>query len=182
MYFRDGGCGGDKHGAEGGLLPAALPLRGKGRCVGAWVTLFAPRGKGAALERSAPGFGVSWEGRGLGAVYLSGRLGGRAGDGGCAAVYCGTLYVAAMPQGGRRALPAPAQGSRPLRIPFWGTGGWVPAIPSTPPQAHAAVNARLHPIRDATTHPYPLRVWHGCVNPAPKALAAGLEDLKEHTL
>ena len=27
-----------------------------------------------------------------------------------------------IPQGDRRALPAPAQGSRPLRIPFWGTG------------------------------------------------------------
>ena len=35
-----------------------------------------------------------------------------------------------IPQGDRRALPAPAQGSRPLRIPFWGTAHVFPRLPS----------------------------------------------------
>ena len=41
-----------------------------------------------------------------------------------------------IPRGDLRALPAPAQGSKPLRIPFWGTATVSPAAPvSQPPQA-----------------------------------------------
>ena len=57
------------------------------------------------------------------------------------------LISQTIPQGERRALPAPAQGSRPLRIPFWGTGsvsqnaaggrpllvGLPPSTPTTAP-------------------------------------------------
>ncbi len=39
------------------------------------------------------------------------------------------LLPQSLPQGERRALPAPAQGSRPLRIPFGGTGVRFPASP-----------------------------------------------------
>ena len=35
-----------------------------------------------------------------------------------------------IPRGDLRALPAPAQGSRPLRIPFWGTASAFPQPPS----------------------------------------------------
>ena len=39
-------------------------------------------------------------------------------------------YSPAIPQGERRALPAPAQGSRPLRIPFWEAASVFPRPPS----------------------------------------------------
>ena len=46
------------------------------------------------------------------------------------------LVFATIPRGDRRALPAPAQGTSPLGIPFWGTG---PSPPSSrlpvPPNA-----------------------------------------------
>ena len=42
---------------------------------------------------------------------------------------CPRLLPQSLPQGERRALPAPAQGSRPLRIPFGGTGVRFPASP-----------------------------------------------------
>ena len=35
-----------------------------------------------------------------------------------------------IPRGERRALPAPAQGIHPLRIPFWGTAAVSPRLPS----------------------------------------------------
>ena len=48
----------------------------------------------------------------------------------------GRLVFATIPRGDRRALPAPAQGTSPLDIPFWGTG---PSPPSSrlpvPPNA-----------------------------------------------
>ena len=40
-----------------------------------------------------------------------------------------------IPRGERRALPAPAQGINPLRIPFWGTAADSPQPPSPTPQA-----------------------------------------------
>ena len=61
-----------------------------------------------------------------------------------------------IPRGERRALPAPAQGIHPLRIPFWGRQ----PFPRSPRPPNAAGGK-------------PLLVGRVCVNPAPKALAAG---------
>ena len=41
----------------------------------------------------------------------------------------GRLVFATIPRGDRRALPAPAQGTSPLGIPFWGTGPHLPRLP-----------------------------------------------------
>ena len=46
----------------------------------------------------------------------------------------GRLVFATIPRGERRALPAPAQGTSPLGIPFWGTGPHLPRLP-VPPNA-----------------------------------------------
>ena len=89
-------------------------------------------------------------------------------------------FSPAVPQGERRALPAPAQGTNPLGIPFWGPASSFPV--SRPPKRRrrqaparglAAVFPRLRPMRNETKHPCPLLVGHGCVYTAPKALAAG---------
>ena len=39
-------------------------------------------------------------------------------------------FLPAVPQGERRALPAPAQGTNPLGIPFWGPASSFPVSPS----------------------------------------------------
>ena len=56
----------------------------------------------------------------------------------------------AVPRGDRRALPAPAQGTNPLGIPFWGTGLIFPrlSIPQTPQAAGPCSWAcrRLRPL------------------------------------
>ena len=44
------------------------------------------------------------------------------------------LVFATIPRGDRRALPAPAQGTSPLGIPFWGTGPHLPRL-HVPPNA-----------------------------------------------
>ena len=44
----------------------------------------------------------------------------------------GRLVFATIPRGDRRALPAPAQGTSPLGIPFWGTGPHLPRLPVSP--------------------------------------------------
>ena len=102
-------------------LPCPL---GKGRCGGAGATLFAPAGQ-KRYRVGAPDFGLS---RGKGvceAVCPSGDVWqARRGRGGRVAAACvprSRRVSAAVPQGERRALPAPAQGINPLRIPFWGT-------------------------------------------------------------
>ena len=73
----------------------------------------------------------------------------------------------AIPQGERRALPAPAQGIHPLRIPFWGIGLRFPAAPpyvpknrrrrQAPAPEPAAVYSRHRPNRNETQHPRPIR-------------------------
>ena len=89
-------------------------------------------------------------------------------------------FPPAVPRGKRRALPAPAQGTNPLGIPFWGPASSFPV--SRPPkrrrrQAPARGPAAVYPhhrsMRNETKHPCPLLVGHGCVFHAPKALAAG---------
>ena len=50
-------------------------------------------------------------------------------------------YSPAIPQGDRRALPAPAQGSRPLRIPFGGTAASFP-VSASPNRRRRQVPAR----------------------------------------
>ena len=59
-------------------------------------------------------------------------------------------YSPAVPRGERRALPAPAQGSRPLRIPFWGPAVIFPLPPSPKtPQAASPCSwacRRLRPL------------------------------------
>ena len=53
----------------------------------------------------------------------------------------GRLVFAAIPRGDRRALPAPAQGTSPLGIPFWGTGPHLPRLPVSPsPQTPQAAS------------------------------------------
>ncbi len=77
----------------------------------------------------------------------------------------------------RRALPAPAQGSRPLRIPFGGTAAVSPRPPSpkkrrrrqAPARGPAAVYSRHRPNRTETQSARPLLVGRALVDPEPKA-------------
>ena len=85
-----------------------------------------------------------------------------------------------IPRGERRALPAPAQGIHPLRIPFWGRQPFPPRLPSpnrrrrtAPARGPSAVYALCRRNRNETKRPCPLLVGHGCVNTEPTALAAG---------
>ena len=62
-------------------------------------------------------------------------------------------FFPCRPRGGRRALPAPAQGTSPLGIPFWGTGPHLPRLPVSPspktPQAASPCSwacRRLRPL------------------------------------
>ena len=70
----------------------------------------------------------------------------------------------AVPQGERRALPAPAQGIHPLRIPFWGNRRFLrsPRPPKrrrrqAPARGPAAVYSLYRPLRNETQHPRPIR-------------------------
>ena len=58
-----------------------------------------------------------------------------------------------IPRGERRALPAPAQGIHPLRIPFWGTAAVSPRLPSP---NHRLLPPSPRPNRTAA-HPPPAR-------------------------
>ena len=84
-----------------------------------------------------------------------------------------------IPQGERRALPAPAQGSRPLRIPFWERLRFPPFTPSPTPQAASPCSwtcrrvRALPPDRNETKQVRPLLMGRTCVTHAPTALAAG---------
>ena len=129
---------------------AALPRGGKGRCGCAYSTLFAPAGR-RRFRVGAPDFGVSRRKGVCGAVCPSRAVwqARREAENGAAPPHSrrvpanvatafaypaqtappGPLFPLAIPRGDRRALPAPAQGSRPLRIPFWGNGGHRPHHP-----------------------------------------------------
>ena len=78
-----------------------------------------------------------------------------------------------FPRGDRRALPAPAQGINPLRIPFWGTGRPQRRRRQAPARGPAAVYPLHRPNRNVPQCPIPLLMGHGRVYPEPKALAAG---------
>ena len=85
-----------------------------------------------------------------------------------------------IPPGERRALPAPAQGSRPLRIPFVEPAPVFPVSPSpkrrrrtAPARGPSAVYALCRRIRNETQRASPLLMGLGCVNTPPKALAGG---------
>ena len=88
-------------------------------------------------------------------------------------------FPPAVPRGDRRALPAPAQGTSPLGIPFWGTGLTFPPSPRPPKRRRrqaparglAAVCALSRPARNVKKRPCPLLVGHGRVDLEPKALA-----------
>ena len=85
----------------------------------------------------------------------------------------------AIPPGERRALPAPAQGSKPLRIPFWERLRFPPFTPSPTPQAASPCSwtcrrvRALPPDRNETKQVRPLLMGRTCVTHAPTALAAG---------
>ena len=79
----------------------------------------------------------------------------------------------AVPQGERRALPAPAQGIHPLRIPFWGNGSRFPAAPhlqnaaggkpllmGLPPSVPSSA-----PIEPNRSKPAPFVTGRACVAP-----------------
>ena len=89
----------------------------------------------------------------------------------------------AVPQGERRALPAPAQGINPLRIPFWGTGLHFPVAPfpnaaggrllllSLPPSTSTTA-----PTEPKRSNPAPFVTGRGCVAFGPTALAVDTVD------
>ena len=142
---------------------AALPQRGKGRCGGRRRRCLPRWGKGAAVWRAwfwlvrgemlfmrrfalQEGLAGAPGGRGKTALLIRAhpsRAGRRARSTGGASRAAktahssrGRLVFATIPRGERRALPAPAQGTSPLGIPFGGTG---PSPPSSrlpvPPNA-----------------------------------------------
>ena len=89
------------------------------------------------------------------------------------------LIPQTIPPGERRALPAPAQGSKPLRIPFWGAAAVSPHPRPPTPQAASPCSwtcrrvRALPPDRNETKQDRPLLVGRACVTHAPKAPAAG---------
>ena len=89
------------------------------------------------------------------------------------------------PAGLRRALPAPAQGIYPLRIPFAAArlaGRCTFPVANrrrrtAPARGPFAVYTLRHSNRNAPQHARPLLVGRACVNPEPKALAGGTAAL-----
>ena len=149
---------------------AALPQRGKGRC-GVRRRRCLPRwGKGAAVWRAwfwlvrgemlfmrrfalqeglagAPGGGekplcvFARILQGLADAPGARGTGGASRAAKTARSSRGRLVFATIPRGERRALPAPAQGTSPLGIPFWGTGPHLPRLPVSPsPQTPQAAS------------------------------------------
>ena len=167
------------------LGDAALPRRGKGRCQCAGSTLFAPAGQ-KRFRVGAPDFGrVAGESCLRSALPIKNGWQARREDGSmpsCAPR--GRRVPATIPRGDRRALPAPAQGINPLRIPFWGTATISPSAPvpqrrrrQVPARGPAAVYSNHRPNRNETKRPSPLLVGLGRVYTAPKALAGGTAAL-----
>ena len=80
-------------------------------------------------------------------------------------------YSPAVPRGERRALPAPAQGTSPLGIPFWGNVPQKRRRRQAPARGPAAVCALTAPPETKKKRPCPLLVGHGRVGSEPTALA-----------
>ena len=137
---------------------AALPRWGKGRCWVRRRRCLPRWGKGAAVWRAwfwlvrgemlfmrrfalQEGLAGAPGGRGKTALLIrahpsrAGRRARSTGDGGAsraaktARSSRGRLVFATIPRGERRALPAPAQGTSPLGIPFWGAAVIFPVTP-----------------------------------------------------
>ena len=175
------------------LATLPCPRRGKGRCQCAGLTLFAPLGQKRfrvarlILEASRERAG-SW-----GALPIRNGWQARRGTGKGARRF--TIFrtrksqrsapsarpvLPAIPQGERRALPAPAQGIHPLRIPFWGTATISPRLPSPNAAGGGPLRVGLPPSIPFTAPfgtkrsiPAPFVTGRGCVAFAPKALSAG---------
>ena len=105
-------CPGGARGAAGVRIRRCLPLRGKD-----------------AAEYGAPDHGfIAGESCLRGGLPLNGGRAARPGDGSMPSCAPWDRRVhEVIPQGERRALPAPAQGSRPLRIPFWEAASIFPS-------------------------------------------------------
>ena len=134
---------------SGAFSDAALPPQGQGALPVCGIDAVCPVGA-KALQSGAPDFGLSRERAGSwGALPIRNGWQARRGTGKGPRRF--TIFrtrksqrsapsarpvFPTIPQGERRALPAPAQGIHPLRIPFWGTGLRFPAAPfSKTPQA-----------------------------------------------
>ena len=158
---------------------AALPQRGKGRCGVRRRRCLPRWGKGAAVWRAwfwlvrgemlfmrrfalQEGLAGAPGGRGKTALLIRsasfegwqtrpehGGTGGASRAAKTARSSRGRLVFATIPRGDRRALPAPAQGTSPLGIPFGGTGPISPVSPSPQtPQAASPCSwtcRRLYP-------------------------------------
>ena len=164
-----------------------MPRRGKGRCGCAYSTLFAPAGR-RRFRVGAPDFGVSRRKGACGAVCPSRAVwqARREAENGAAPPHSrrvpanvatafaypaqtappGPLFPLAIPRGDRRALPAPAQGSRPLRIPFWGTAAIVSVIPSPVPKTRLYNKSWGKEQKSGQSKPNQVK-WK-CKNPQPE--------------
>ena len=176
---------------SGAFSDAALPPQGQGALPVCGIDAVCPVGA-KALQSGAPDFGLSRERAGSwGALPIRNGWQARRGTGKGARRF--TIFRTrksqrsvpsagpvspAIPQGDRRALPAPAQGIHPLRIPFWGTAPVFPRSPSpktpqaTGPCSWACRRLLLpssHPERNAA-HPPPA---HGVGVRLPRAEGTG---------
>ena len=164
------------------------PWRARRRCVCAHSTLFALRAK--ALQSGAPDMGVVAKKSGSSKRFahqgaLPARRGRRSpscpfpwrarrpfpalmnGARSIAPSLPRPRFLPAVPRGERRALPAPAQGTNPLGIPFWGPASSFPVSPSPKtPQAAGPCSWGLPP---ANPHHRP----HAERNEAPMPPARG---------
>ena len=183
----------ERNDRTGGEMTLPCPT-GKGRCRCAYSTLFAPAGQ-KRFRVGAPDFGdIAERVESWGALPIRNGRQARRGTGKVPRRFtilriCKIQLFApsarpispGIPQGERRALPAPAQGIHPLRIPFWGNGSRFPAAPhlqnaaggkpllvGLPPSIPS-----IAPFGPKRSTPAPFVTGRVCVYLRPKALAAG---------
>ena len=160
-----------------------LALRGKGRCVGAGRRCLPRWGKGA-LGGRAPGFGglEGWRRAGSFHAQDSPFWARGVGGGGRRFFPSGLL---SRPAGLRRAPPAPAQGTCPLRIPLAAAQRPVPcnASRAAPAREPPGVYSCFRPNWNATKRACPLLVGQARVAhprqlwlPAPPATKAAMRS------
>ena len=128
---------------SGAFSDAALPHQGQGALPVCGIDAVCPVGA-KALQSGAPDFGLSRERAGSwGALPIRNGWQARRETGkgprrftilrirkSQRSAPSARPVLPTIPQGERRALPAPAQGIHPLRIPFWGTTAVPPQSPS----------------------------------------------------
>ena len=168
-----------KNAPEGGRQDVDRVNRLAERCRCAQTTLFAPAGQ-KRFRAGAPDFGrVAGESCLWSALPFRNGWQARREDGSmpsCAPR--GRRVPATIPRGERRALPAPAQGIHPLRIPF-GERQPFPRSPrppkrrrrTAPARGPSAVYSLYRPIRNETQNARPLLVGRAFVDLEPTALA-----------